>query len=369
MLTNLLLSFLDAFFSLPIWIHLIMLIGWIILLRYLVMRIKAHAAVIVIAFLVGGVGTPLALSLFNNNYWGYGYLRESRIPYFGTSNKHLAINDLQVNYSKGGKTHYHHRLYLVDVQNGDILFKKPLDGGVSQLSLRNDRLLVNAGKKSQYFSLKGKSRKAFSKSRLKDLPGLESGIFKYGYNANTNQAWAINKQGQKFFYNGTTMQRELEHTKGAPSTGYFVKIPAKAKFRFSTATKNRRYNRRLVYCPVSLKGRIRQQLVLEDGQLTQQFFVYGKVIMYFPTAAIALIKSYASTDKKKFKLTAVNKQGKVLWEKTQDQLGVKDFYSKSKPRISYVTPEMYKGDFVILIGGYLHRMDPKTGMMRWQTRL
>ncbi|OJJ17709.1 hypothetical protein BKI52_28005 [marine bacterium AO1-C] len=371
MLTNLFLSFLDSFFSLPIWIHLIMLIGWIILLRYLVLRMKAHVIVVITIFLIGGVATPIALSLLNNSRWGYGYLHENSIPYFGASDKYLAINDLYTTHSKGGKTHYHHRLYLVDVQNGAILFKKPISGknGVKGLSFRDDQLLVKSGEKSQYFSLKGKSTRAFDKSKLKNLPELKDGIFKYGYNANTNQAWAINKQGEKFFYNGTTMKRELERAIGVPSTGYFVKIPSKAKFRFSNSTTNRRYNRRLVYCPVKLKGRIRQQLVLEDGQNTEQFFVYGKIQMYFPTLEIALIKSYANTDKKTLKLTAVNKQGKVLWQKTQLQLGVKDFFSNSKPYISYVTPEMYEGDFIILIGGYLQRMNPKTGIMRWQTRL
>ncbi len=369
MLTNLFLSFLDAFFSLPVWMHILLLIVWIILLRYLVLRIKAHAAFVVVAFLIGGVGTPITLMVLNNGYWGYGYLHESRIPYFGASARYLAINDLYVTHSKGGKSHYHHRLYLIDAVQGDILFKKPLDGGISQLSLSNGRLLVNAGKKSQYFSLEGKSRQAFDEKRLKDLPELKGGIFKYGYNANTNQAWAINKQGEKFFYNGTTMKRELERAQNSTPKSYFKQIEPTSRFRFTTGPSKRSYGSSLVHCPVTLRGRVRQKLILEDGQRIEQFFVYGKIQMYFPQAEMALIKSYESTDKKQLKLTAVNKQGKVLWQKTQLQLGVKDFYSYSKPVISYITPALYGGDFIILIGGYLHRMDPKTGVMRWQTRL
>lgn len=370
MLNSILLSFLDAFFSLPVWIYIIMMGLWFIIIRYIIIRVKAHAIISFILILISLIGIPITLSVLNNNRWGYGYLHENRLPYFGVSEQYVAVNDLHVNYGKG-KTSYHHRLYLVDAQSGEVLFKKPLSGknGAKGLSLSNGQLLVKSGNKSQYFSLKGASRKAFSKSQLKDLPELKSGIYKYGYNANSNQVWAINKQGEKFFYNGTTMKREKERVTAASTGNTFVEIPGQSKMYFSTTKKRRYYRHHPYYCPVKLKGKIRRQLILENEQPVEKFFVYGKICMYFSKAKVALIKSYATTDKKQFVLTAVNLQGEVLWQKTPLKLGVKDFFSKSKPRIPYITPAMYNGDFVILIGGYLHRIDPETGRMRWQTRL
>lgn len=370
MLDSILLSFLDAFFSLPVWIYIIMMGLWFIIIRYIVIRVKAHVVISFIFLLISVIGIPITLSVLNNNRWGYGYLHESRIPYFGVSEQYVAVNDLHVTHGKG-KTSYHHRLYLVDAQNGGVLFKKPVNSksGIKGLSLVNDQLLVKSGNKSKYFSLKGTSRKAFRKSQLKDLPELKSGIYKYGYNANSNQVWAINKQGEKFFYNGTTMKREKERITGASTGNTFVKITGQTKTYFSTTKKRRRYKHHPYYCPVGLKGKIRRQLILENGEQVEKFFVYGNIAMYFPKAKVALIKSYATTDKKQFVLTAVNLQGEVLWQKTPLKLGVTDFFSRSNPRIPYVTPAMYDGDFVILIGGYLMRMNPETGTIRWQTRL
>ena len=364
-----LLSILDAFYSLPLFIYILLFLGgaWGVL-YLLIKRTKPSSkttSLLTIGLTLGSlIATPILLMVLNNSYWGYGYLHENKVSYFGVSNRYIAISDRK----KGGQSRSIHRLYLVDAHNGIILFKKPVyeNERVKSVSLlKNNQLLIKSGKKSLYLSLKGQTHQPFNKNRLKALPEFKEGIHQFGYNAHTHQVWTINTEGKKFFYNGTTLKREIERTTSTPSAHNFLALQPSKKAYFTT----NKASDALHYCPLSLKGHIRQQLTLEDGQLADQSFIYGSLLQYFPKAQVALIKSYQTTYKKKLKLTVVNLQGKVVWQKTQEDLEVKDFFSDSKLKISYISPAIYEGDFVILMGGYLLRMNPKTGEVRWQARL
>ncbi|OJJ17708.1 hypothetical protein BKI52_28000 [marine bacterium AO1-C] len=362
------LSILDAFYSLPLLIYILLFLGFALGMLYLMIKIKKNpskkTAFWLALFTLGSIiATPIILMLLNNYYWGYGYLHESKVSYLGVSSKYIAISD----YKKGGQSRSIHRLYLIDAQHGKILFKKPVGENerVQSVAISNNRLLVKLGEKKQLLSLRGKPRKAFTKSQLKALPELKNGIYKYGYNTHTHQVWVINKAGKKFFYNGTTLKLELEKIAGNSSSNNFLAIRPSNKAYFTTQKNTNALN----YCPVTLKGNIRQQLALEGGQPTKQFFIHGRLLQYFPKARVVLLKSYKTTDKKQLLLTAVNLQGRVLWQKTPKDLEVKDFFSNSKIRVSYVSPALYTGDFAILIGGYLIRMTPNTGVIHWKTRL
>ena len=363
------LHLLDTFYSLPLLIYILLfLVGAFSVLYLLIKRTKSSsktASLLIVGFTLGSIiATPILLMVLNNSYWGYGYLHENKVSYFGVSDRYIAISD----HKKGGQSRSIHRLYLVDAHNGKILLKKPVNENerVKSVSLlKNDQLLVKSGKKSLYLSLKGQTHKPFDKSRLKALPEFKDGIHQHGYNAHTHQVWAINTEGKKFFYNGTTLKREIEQIANMSSGNKFLAIRPSNKVYFTTNKNTSALN----YCPLSLKGRIRQQLTLKDRQQVNQFFIYGSIQKYFPKAQVALIKSYKTTHKKKLQLTAVNLQGKVLWQKTQENLEVKDFFSYSRLSVSYISPVMYAGDFVVLMGGYLIRMNPKTGKVHWQTRL
>lgn len=361
------LNILDAFYSLPILVHVLLFVGVALGVVYLLIKSKKPSSKPVVILLViltmgGLIVLPVSLMLLNNYYWGYGYLHENKVSYFGVSSAHIVIGD----YKKSGQSRNQHRVYLVDAQNGKILFKKPIKGqaNVKSVSFGDNQLIVKSEGRTQYLSLTGKPQKPINKNQLTVLPELKNGIFKYGYNASSNQVWAINKAGEKYFYNATTLQRESEKITAPASNNIFKTVLPLRETHFTTYKQGS-----LGYCPLTLKGKIRQQLVLENGQLTKLYFVYGQLQQYFPKAQVVLIQSYQTTDKKELQLTAVNLQGKVLWQKSQKALKVKDFFSYSRLKVSYVVPETFGHDFVILMGGFLLRIDSKTGVMRWKTRL
>lgn len=360
---NLLVSWLDGIYSMNLFLAIGLFILWVILLRWLILKIKKSWLAIP-AFL-GGIAIPIVMVFLKSSY-GLGYLHEGRVDYVGISKNYIALTDHYVTHSKGGRSKTHRRMYLIDANKGDVLFRKPTKGKVQRIVWVGDQIMLKSGYKSQYFSLGGKSRLAFNKAKLKNLPELKSGIYKQGYNALTDQLWVVNKKGEKFYYNAQTLKREPQ---GTPKVNQkaFVKVPHLSKVRFRFRKEKQRYDQRM-YCPVSLRGRTRKQLRV-NAQTVDKYFLFGKLILCFPTMDLALISSFETTDRKKIKLTAVSTNtGKTLWEYTQDQLDVKDRHSRPVPKITYIIPTG-DHDLTLLIGGFLLRMEAKTGKVRWKTRL
>lgn len=367
MLVNLLLSWIDALYSTHPAILIIAFFVWVVLLRAMVLKIGESWLAITV-FLLGFIA-PLSL-LFLQSSLGLGYLHENGIKYVGVSKNYLAIEDTYRTHSKGGKSYTHRRLYLIDTNTGDVLFRKVIKGKVYKLEWSGDKLLLKSGTESQYFSLAGKSKKAFAQQDLKNLPELKAGIYKQGYNTSTDQVWVIDKKGKKFFYNAQTLKREPE---GVPKTNqaFFGKVRSVTALKYRFKKEKKRYDNR-PYCPIYLQGyrsKIRKQLTLGSGKTTNAYFVYGSLLTCFPEQNLALINSFETTDRKNIKLTAVALgTGKVLWEQTQSKLKVTDIYSKREPRIRYVIP-LNNREFVMLMGGYLLRMQANTGKVIWKKRL
>lgn len=358
---HLLVSWLDALFSFRSFVYWGAFVIWVGLVLFMVLRFTNSWKTLVFV-LVLGASIPLALFLVNNNYWGYGYLREEQIPYFGLSEKYVGIDELYTTYSKGGAPYDHHRLYLLNAQTGELLLKKPLPGqaGVQALRWVDQRLLVVSGKESEYFSLQGGSQRAISKQQLQQRPELKSGIANYGYDVQSHQVWVVNKKGEWFYYNSTTLMPEAKQTNAfIPRT--LRRIEPTSQIHFQTS------QQKAHYCPISLQAQ--QQIKLEDGRLLDKLFIKAKVILYLPVVEVALVQSFVSTYHKKLLLTAVDRQGTVLWEYTQGQLAVTDFFSNATPKISYIVPTFLGNELIVLMGGYLLRMDPKTGKIQWKTRL
>ncbi|EAY29227.1 outer membrane protein assembly factor BamB family protein [Microscilla marina] len=368
MLGQILLHWFDFFYDLPIIVYIALLVGWVFFLQYLVRFIKQNWIGVLVVLL--GVAVPLFLILIKS-WWGLGYLHEQGVTYVGVSGKYLALSDHYATYSKGGKRADHRRLYLVNTQTGEVLFRSSIKGKVTNLTWEDDKLLMQAGTNSRFFSLKGTSKKAFKKPNLKNLPELKSGIYKQGYNASTDQVWVINKKGEKFFYNAQTLQREPKNTLKVKKTTQTLKAFQPIKNLFKTkygAVKNKKYYDRRAYCPVSFFGNrrsnIRKRLYIAR-QPINKYFVYGRLRYCLPAQNFALISSYQTTDKKKTVLTAINTNtGETLWEQTPAQLAG----AKNKAKVYYFIP-VEGNESVVLVGEYLLRLQTNTGKVIWKTRL
>lgn len=367
MLTQILLHWFDFFYDLPVIVYIALLLGWIIGLRYLAAWVKGWRLGVFLLLL--GIGTPIALVLMRSTL-GLGYLHNS-VPYAGVLNKYLALNDQYYTYSKGGGRFVHRRLYLIDLQQGKVMFRTPVKSKVHSLAWDNDKILLGGAKGKRVFSLDGNAESTFSMPNLKDLPELKSGIYKQGYNAKTNQVWVINKKGEEFFYNAQTLQREPKNVLKSPANGgaLFKQITSLSKTKYRALERKKRYDKR-AYCVVSFYGNyrsnIRQRLHIA-AQPTNKYFVYGKLIYCMPKQHLAFISSYETTDKKKLLITAVNTQtGKTLWERTPSQL---ELGGNDKVPLRYFIP-LNNGKEAVLLGGqYLVRFNTKTGKVIWARRL
>jgi outer membrane protein assembly factor BamB len=366
MLAQILLHWLDFFYDLPVIAYIALLVGWIIGLHYIADWVKGWWFGVLL--LLVGIGAPIGL-IFMKSTLGLGYLHNS-VPYVGVLNKYLALSDHYHTYSKTGSRFDHHRLYLIDLQQGKVMFRTPVKSKVHSLAWDNGKILLGGVKGKRVFSLDGNAESTFSTPDLKDLPELKSGIYKQGYNAKTNQVWVINKKGEEFFYNAQTLQREPKNVSKSVATGgvLFQQMTSLPKTKYRALEHKKRYDKR-AYCAASFYGNyrsnIRQRLHLA-AQPTNKYFVYGKLMYCLPEQRLALISSYETTDKKKLLITALDTQtGKTLWELTPKQLGLGDH----KVSLHYFIPLNNGKEGVLLGGQYLARFNTKTGKVVWSRRL
>lgn len=367
MLTGqILLHWFDFFYHLPIIVYIALLVGWVIGLHYIADWIKSWWFGFIL--LLVGIGLPITL-VFMKSTLGLGYLNKN-VPYAGVLNNYLAISDHYKTYSKGGASFDHYRLYLINLQQGKIMFRKPLKSKVHSLAWDNGKILLGGVKGKRIFSLDGKTDPTFSPPDLKDLPELKSGIYKQGYNAKTNQVWVINKKGEKFFYNAQTLKREPESKKGANRStegALFQQIPSLAKTNYRALQRKQRYDQRTL-CAASFYGNrrsdIRKQLHIATKPINK-YFVYGNLMYCLPKQNLALISSYETTDKKKLLITAIDTNtGKTMWERTPTQLGL----ANDKVVLHYFIP-VSKNEAVLLGGQYLVKLNTNTGKVIWTRHL
>lgn len=275
-------SWLDPIFSLSSLGLVSLLFGilFLMLVMFVQKKIIFHHVGWVLLVLFLGLMTLLGL---NSSFFGYGYLLENNMSYFGISDKYIAIKDAVVYEKSRGVEKVSHRLYLVNKQTGEVITKKPVNPEVS------DSVLVKVVAKENFTQMTA---------------------------------------AKKYFYN-------------------------QDKTRTSAS---------LTSCVVRING-------FYYNNIGDKKYNYARLRACFDKQDFAIIKSYQTSDRQKEIFTAVNAQGKVYWQQTAEELGVTDWFSDANVEFHYTTPILKNAEIICLIGGYLLRLNPKTGKVRWKTRL
>jgi hypothetical protein len=310
-----------------------------------------------------GFGVPVGLMVLKGKL-GLGYVRPKWIGYMGVSGNYLAFNDDRLSVGKHSrKTHHYRRFYLVDLSAGKLIARTPIKGMLNSVELAdNQQILMKASEEQRYFSLKGSQPTTQpSKVALEDLPELKSGIYKKGYNAQTDQIWVINKEGKKYFYNPQTHAQEPQ---GKRKPHNQAKL-----FRLYKSVRNTKTNCGLsFYRPRNRRhssgNEVRKPLYV-GNHTTKEHFIRGEVTYCLPRQNVGIVTSYKTTDKEKKIITAVNlKTGEVWWQKNCKALGV----DEDNAYLGYIIP-VSPTESVWFLGVYLLRIETQTGKILWKMRV
>jgi len=282
MMAYILVGWLDPLFSLTKMGNLVVIFGGLLLV--LVLGAQKKAIFHYIARSLFALGFILGIvAAFNDGFFGYGYLHEDNIPYFGMSNNYIAIKDVKIRPPSRGPEKIIHRVYLVDQKSGAIISKKVVDEQIP------DTMIVHRIGKEKFTQI----------TTAKD-----------------------------YFYH-----KDRERT-----------------------------SKSLMNCSIHLSG-------LNYNTLGGKRYYYSRLRACFDKHDCGIIKSYQTNKKVDEIFTAINAKNKVYWQKTAEKLGVTDFFSSEQVELHYTTPILGNGEIICLIGGYLLRLNPKTGKVRWKTRL
>ena len=243
---------------------------------------------------------PFLIALFNDSFFGFGYLSRLHDPTVFKYGQYMGVIDVKYagkggKYSNRGSIEYR-RMYLVDLSNGSLFYKKPVKG--ANIKIMEQKLT----------KLKNKTAKV-------DFDTL-----------------------------------------------------APIKYTTYTPSKKEALLPNTYYCPLSIKN---DTLILSGNVATSQTFTEGEIVSWFKELDVVIVRSRVHfkdeetgiVTKKKEILTALNRDGKVLWQKKHKELSSSPYAT----HLRYAFPK--DKNLVLLMSHILMSMDPKTGKVLWETNL
>jgi hypothetical protein len=120
------------------------------------------------------------------------------------------------------------------------------------------------------------------------------------------------------------------------------------------------------------KGESLKKLYFVDsiGKTSEKYsdesFIGGICIGFFPERDIIIIKSYETTDRERIKISALDNNLKTLWKIDNDILSPVDFFAPKKPVVTKMVLE--NGKLFFAISGFVYSVDSATGKIIWRKR-
>ncbi|WP_372817409.1 hypothetical protein [Pedobacter sp.] len=306
-------------------------------------------------WIVFGMFFIFSVSIFineiNPEYLGLGYATTG--PKLLLHQKGVVWLEDYYSRSAGGMgSSVNYRIRGIDLGSGKLLFTKligrsyELQGNGAKVAwLKSDNRLVATS------LINGSTIDMFDRPRLGKLKGMETGVYKFDYNALTESIEVIAKDGHK-----TSFLVKHGSEKLANQLDMNLKVDA-----------NLIHTRDGVPIVSLHKQGEQQRLVFANKKTASELFLLaGRILAVDTLAGRFFTFSYKTLDRKEFIISCITMDGNLCWQVGQQQLGASDFIIPS-PRLN--ASFFYNGKLVVLVEGFIFALEGNGGVLEWLKRV
>lgn len=262
-----------------------------------------------------------------------------------------------------------YRLNIGKIETGEKLFRKHLGWSARLLTVSGKILLYEANQNCVLFNLdkfeviKSYTPEYLQLTYLELTLGIESSsIEKYDNFGNDYYVIKITSKDGKIW--------NLD-----PLTGKFVtSVPDNksfTKYLLSSKTEisifkdiKEKYGEYFMQFSRETGNSIRRKLII-GKDTTGIDFIDPNFMEIFPDLEIVIIKSYTTTDKTNFYISAVDFKGKILWQQSRDDLKGSDYFSNNP---DFDIALRYNNKLLFNSGGFVYYLDVLKDSVVWKTR-
>lgn len=289
-------------------------------------------------------GVIVFMSFLNTMIFGAGYVREF---------DELEIHDhtlVAVDYLNSGDGEGNdwqsYRLHGVELPSGKKLFRTLIGTDYYEIAgYRENTIWTDMGTDvfAGYDLTNGKKIREINKNILAaKVPELKPGVEGIAFLKDKNVLQVVAKDGLEY----TLDPLELK----------VVNPNISANDEIETSS------------PIGLSGDVRKKIVGKNGRILNSNLelIEGEILATYPDLKIVTAIGFESTDKKAFTLYGLSFEGKVLWQISQPELKLEDFYSSQN---YYNTFVKFQNNLIVGVSGILVSIDAKNGEVQWKERL
>jgi len=357
-------------------------------MEYFLDRIASSTLISMSLYLVlilGGILIGLFLNPFKKTKLRIAYMFViigfTLIPMFLTSHKGLVDNVLafkiiqnkiclvDFNYYASDNGDYSvSRINVVDTKTGEKLNRTYLGENIIWLDNQNNLILFQDYDRYVVYDIQKMEivREIDFDYLTENFPELSIGI--ESITANKNCFNILAKNGKSYIYdayaNKTNVPCKASETEKNNINYYYTDILSYYEngteiqlFKFEAKNPNDL----LKY--IKTIPNSENQTVLTS----KESFIEGTFLKVFFDKKLFLLKSYETTDKTNFIITALNFDLETIWKLDYSTLNPKDFYSENYKLFD----EIYENDnnIYFAIGGFVYCVETETGKIVWKNRL
>lgn len=344
---NLLDALISIFLFKPEVMFAVILLPFFIMFLGLFIKSEKINGLVVKAF-VGGFGLMFFLiffmSMINTDLLGAGYIKKFDEL---AIREHALIAIDHLNSGDGeGNSWEHYRLHGVELPSGKKLFRTLLGVnyiGIAGYSQNTVWIEVNGEAFEGYDLTTGKKTAKVTKEILATkIPELSVGVESYSFLKNKNTLDVRAKNGLTY---------EVDALKLTVIT-----------------QKNEAAMQSEIQPPFKLSSSVRKKIIGKNDRVLNPNLelIEGEILANYPDLKIVTAIGFESTDKKIFTLYGLSFEGKVLWQISQSELKLEDFYSTQN---YYNGSIKFDQNLVVGVSGFLVSIDIKNGQVEWKERL
>jgi hypothetical protein len=306
-------------------------------------------------WLVFGMIFIFSVSIFineiNPEYLGLGYATTG--PKLLLHQKGVIWLEDYYSRSAGGMgSSVNYRIRGIDLENGKLLFTKligrnyELQGNGTKVAWlkSDDKLLATS-------LINGSTIDMFDRSRLGKLKGMETGVYKFDYNAITESIEVIAKNGHKI----SILAKDGSE-----------KLPNPIDPNLKVDANLIRTRDGVTIVSLHKQGEQQRLVFAKKKDASKLFLLSGCMLAVDTLAGRFFTFSYKTLERKEFIISCITMDGNLCWQVGQQQLGASDFIIPS-PRLN--ASFFYNGKLVVVLEGFIFVLEGNSGGLEWLKRV
>jgi outer membrane protein assembly factor BamB len=302
--------------------------------------------------------TWLFIGEINPSYLGYGYSTNGLDIIAHGDNALCVMDYITQSAGKGGSIAIY-RIQGLNMNTGIKEFRKLISHKCEAQGANNNLVWIKVKEGRNDYNLtgitinSGETIKTITKDYLtQHVPELNAGVYEFDYNPKTLLLDVTSKDGLKLAIN--------------PESNAKIDSVAEKEVRRNLDTHVITDNAGNRIITLDRQGE-REKLADKNGKTipSDLFFLKSQFLQIDTIAQQVFIFSYQTLEKKNFLIRCVSLDGKLIWEASQENMKVGDFF-ESEPR--FRDSFFYKENLIVGVDGFVFSLNKQTGQLNWVTR-